>query len=191
MDNNDPFLQPLGVNIKIKTEVPIAELWDKSCVVPKGAILFRISKNTDLTDNMFFSFNMEGTRTNSFREHDLSKVQVWKVMEDITVPYRIISIDKIGKINSSLEVLYYHFFKSWERASLFKQYNHPNRSAFLQKLIDRGDNGWVSSIEDKADAELFLMNSVKEKQEQLSFVQYVGCAKEKFSDRNDFSRIST
>jgi len=174
-------LSDVGYNYERKI-IPLKEIIDKKCIIPANTQLFRIASDSFYHKNMFFSFNPYGCYSTSLRKMN-PKIQIWETKINIQIPYRIINIDKYGKINSSLETIYHHFFGVWTPAYRFKQFGHKNRNQFFRLLKNMGDIGWVSSVEDKNDAELFLMNSINKKKEIISF--------KKIDDKNNIEAIDS
>lgn len=186
----NPFDEPIGVNIAKKTKVDVSELLNRTCTIPKDTLLLRVSSDTDYHNKMFFAFQFGGvTSAFTYIEDTNREIQLWKTIDDIEVPYRIIDINTLtGKINGALEVFYHEYFKEWEFAHKFKQYSHPNRKKFLSFLKERGDIGWVSSVEDTSYSELFLMNSIDDKKKKIEF-QRVVSPSEDYSSFDSFSNI--
>lgn len=149
-----------------RKKVPIKEIIYKKCIIPAHTKLYRKHKDTNYYENMFFSFDIHGCGTayNHFDEI----IQIWETQIDIEIPYRIIEINE-GQIISSLETLYYDFYKIWMPAYRFKKFGHPKRVDFLNRLKQLGDIGWVSSVHDIGSAELFLMNSIGSKKDMIIY----------------------
>lgn len=149
-----------------RKEVPLKEILHKKCIIPAHTMLYRKYKDTKYHENMFFSFDIYDCGTAYY--HQLDEIQVWETIKDIEMPYRIIEING-GQIISSLETLYFDFYKTWMPAFHFKKFGHPKRVDFLNRLKQLGDIGWVSSVHDTSSAELFLMNSVESKKDMIVY----------------------
>jgi len=186
----NPLEDSIESFIKKKTKVDISILFKKTCTLPKGTLLLRMSQNTDYHNEMFFAFQVEGVDSAySFNEGGNTETQLWKTIRDIDLPYRIIDVDSCTtKINGALERIYYECFKKWEFAWDFKKFSHPNRHKFLSFLKERGDIGWISSVEDNTLAELFLMNSIDDKKKMIEFQRVVNSS-EDYSSFDSFSNV--
>lgn len=147
--------------------IPLKEIIHKKCIIPANTQLYRKHINTNYKENMFFSFDIHGCNTAYY--NDIEDIQIWETQKDIEAPYRVISINKGGQINGSLEVIYFEFYKIWMPALRFKKFDYPKRIDFINRLKQKGDIGWVSSVDDGTSAELFLMNSLDNKKDMIIY----------------------
>lgn len=136
----------------------------KEYLVKKNTYFFRRAETTNIFPNMFFGFSAAATASSKFHN---GNIQVWKTLSDFSVLY---AVKKYLNENhpiyemrySSLPDIYLKKYSDnlGEMPYLsVKKEDNQTRNNLLAVLKAENVFGWVTSLEDKHEMELFLFDT--------------------------------
>lgn len=144
------------------------------CTLASNEFLFRKYKDHKYHESMFFSFrpNDSFSHTTNSRE-----TQKWKTTRRLRLILFIHSVDKRGwvksNINEAFSILNPQInINSFDELTIKKD-RKDLRQKFVTQLTNFGFDGWVTSIEEKYEMELFLFSNNRNAVSYLKKKEYV------------------
>ncbi|HRG01275.1 MAG TPA: hypothetical protein PKZ75_09175 [Bacteroidia bacterium] len=162
----------------------------KEYFVKADTYFFRRALTTGYEPDMFFGFNADATSSSERASNE--KIQIWKTIKSFSVLYAVSKYERENMSNeyriSSLSDIYLKKYPTETDVDYLniKKYDSPVRRKLLDILNSASFFGWVTSVENKIDMELFLFGN--EKNRLIEFLGFADTSDEKLHDYNYFRK---
>jgi hypothetical protein len=126
-----------------------------SCIVPKGTLLFREYRHSDIDHGMFFYLDPWLT--------DQDTCQLWEAKRDFEVIFLVREVTCFAWAISAVPHIYYELFPEEKNARLtdlcIKQHDTTRRRILFSSLYNEHSiNGWFTSLEGNPKLEICLFD---------------------------------
>ena len=150
----------------------------KQYYIKKGTLLFRLSSTNDYQPMMFFGFSSVGALSSDCEDR---RIKIWEVLQDFSLFYAIKQYTNEGSIfENRISILYDMYIEKYPNEKgkikpLSVKQDKDKLNNLVEVLHEKGINGWVTSVEDKYDMELFLFEDISK---MATLFKFCGLANE-------------